>query len=185
MKKTLLHSLILCLLVLAGESIGQEPKGLPGPTQQHAWLDKFVGNWKTQSKATMGPDQPPMECSGTLSSRKLGGFWVMNEMKGNWAGAPMIGIQMIGYDESKEKYVGTWMDSMTAYMWRYEGTVDQSGSVLTLEADGPNFVDQGKLTKFEDIYKFTSDDEMVMTSRMLGNDGKWVTFMSGTAKRDK
>lgn len=74
---------------------------------------------------------------------------------------------------------------MTALMWQYEGTVDKTGKVLTLAADGPNFMADGKMTKFEDIYEFKSNSEMVMSSRMLGIDGKWVTFMSGTAKRSK
>ena len=70
-------------------------------------------------------------------------------------------------------------------MWKYEGTVDESGKILTLEADGPNFISDGKLTKFQDIYEFKSGDEITMTSRMLGEDVKWVTFMSGTVKRQK
>ena len=72
---------------------------------------------------------------------------------------------------------------MTAFMWRYEGGVDPSGKVLTLDADGPSFTGDGKLTKFQDSYEFKSDDEILMTSRMLDADGKWVTFMSGIAKR--
>ncbi|MGV3485576.1 MAG: DUF1579 domain-containing protein [Planctomycetaceae bacterium] len=156
---------------------------MPKPTQQHEWLQKFVGEWKTESKATMGPDQPPIQCSGTLSSRKIGGFWVLNEMRGEWAGDPMTGIQTIGYDAGKKQYVGTWVDSATAFMWHYAGHVDASGKVLTLDADGPNFMGDGKLTKFQDIYEFKSADEIQMTSRMLGADGAWVTFMSGTAKR--
>jgi hypothetical protein len=93
--------------------------------------------------------------------------------------------QTIGYDEGKKKYVGTWVDSMTAFMWQYVGNVEPSGKVLTLDADGPNFTEGGKLTKFQDIYEFKSADEILMTSRMLGADGEWVTFMSGTAKRVK
>ena len=131
------------------------------------------------------PDQPPMQCTGTLNSRKLGGFWVINEMKGEWQGEPMSGIQTIGYDQVQKKYVGTWVDSATDFMWQYEGTVDSSRKVLTFNADGPNFLGGDKLTKFQDIYEFKSDDEIQMTSRMLGADGKWATFMSGTAKRVK
>jgi hypothetical protein len=75
---------------------------------------------------------------------------------------------------------------MTSFMWKYEGSVDASGKVLTLDADGPNFMEgDGKLTKFQDIYEFKTVDEFLMTSRMLGRDGKWVTFMTGKAKRVK
>lgn len=185
MKTLMLTALILSLMCCQKAAFGQDAPAMPKPTQEHAWLDKFIGEWTTESKAIMGSDQPPMQSSGTLTSRKLGGFWVLNEMKGEWSGEPMTGIQTIGYDEAKKNYVGTWVDSATAFMWQYEGNVDPSGKVLTLEADGPNFVDGNKLTKFQDIYEFKSADEILLTSRMLGTDGKWVTFMTGTAKRVK
>ena len=185
MKTLVLTALILSLVCFDEAAFGQEAPAMPKPTQEHDWLQKFIGEWTTESKATMGAGQPPIQCSGTLTSRKLGGFWVLNEMKGEWAGDPMTGIQTIGYDEGKKKYVGTWVDSATAFMWQYEGNVDASGKMLTLDADGPNFMGDGKLTKFQDIYEFKSADEILMTSRMLGSDGAWVTFMSGTAKRIK
>jgi hypothetical protein len=185
MKLAIAHFLALCLIVVAVNGFCQEPPQMPEPTEQHAWLDHFVGNWVTKSEGTLGPDQPPMQCSGTMASRKLGGFWVLNEMKGDMGGAPMTGVQTIGYDESKKKYVGTWVDSMMPFMWQYEGSLDASGKILTLEADGPNFVSEGKLTKFQDIYEFKSADEIAMTSKMLGDDGKWITFMSGMATRKR
>jgi hypothetical protein len=178
-------SVALGLLISAGTTLAQEPPAMPAPSSEHVWLEKFVGEWVTKSEAKMGPDQPAMQCSGTLSSRMLGGFWVLNEMKGDMVGEPMTGVQTIGYDEARKMYVGTWVDSMTAYMWQYEGNVDATGKVLTLDADGPNFMSDGKLTKFQDIYEFKSNDEIVMTSRMMGNDGQWITFMSGTATRGK
>ena len=97
----------------------------------------------------------------------------------------MTGIQTLGYDKDKNKYVGTWVDSMTDTLWQYQGNVDSSGKILTLEANGPSFSGDGKLTKFEDIYEFKSEDVIVMKSRTLGPDGKWFTFMSGTSKRVK
>lgn len=176
-------SIVLCLIV--GSLSAQDPLQVPGPKKEHEWLKQFVGEWLTQSRGTMGPGQPPVESSGTLSSKMLGEFWVLNELKGDYEGFAMVGVQTIGYDAEKKKYVGTWIDSATAYMWKYEGTVDESGKILTLEAEGPNFMSDGKLTKFFDIYEFKSADEVAMTSRMFGTDGKWVTFMTGTATRVK
>lgn len=184
MNRLLVSLLSASLAVISGVAWAQLPE-MPKPKPEHAWLEKFVGEWTTDSKGTIGPDQPPMECKGSLTSRKLGGFWVMNEMKGDMAGSPMIGVQTIGYDENKKKYVGTWVDSVSDFMWKYEGTVDKTGKILTLEADGPNFAEPGKQTKFQDIYQFNSNDEMIITTKMLGSDGKWTTFMSGIAKKKK
>jgi hypothetical protein len=57
--------------------------------------------------------------------------------------------------------------------------------VLTLEADGPNMMVPGKMSKFRDIYEFKSPDEIATTSSMQGDDGKWITFSTGTARRKK
>ena len=113
----------------------------------------------------------------------LGGFWLVSESKANPMGMQMHAIQTIGYDPQAKKYVGTWVDSMMNHMWKYEGTVDESGQKLTLEAEGPNHMAGGKLTKFRDAYEFVSPDRIIVTALMLGEDGKWITFMTGEATR--
>jgi hypothetical protein len=184
MLRILLVSLA-CLLFLPPALTAQEQPEFPGAQQEHDWLQKFVGEWTSHSKASVGPDQPEMECSGTISSRALGKLWVVNEMKGSMGEFEMHGLQTIGYDPQKKKYVGTWVDSMVNHLWHYEGTLDESGKKLTLEAEGPNHMAGGKLTKFRDAYEFVSDDKIVITASMLGADGEWVTFMTGEATRQK
>ena len=117
--------------------------------------------------------------------RMLGGFWVVSEMKIEAMGTQETALQTIGYDPQAKKYVGTWVDSMVNHMWKYEGTVDDSGKILTLKAEGPNFMVAGKLAKFRDVYEFKSKDEIATSSQMLGEDGKWVTFMTGTSRRKR
>ena len=177
------RSMAFGFLFLAGTLSAQEAPSFPQPTTEHQWLEKFSGSWTTSCSAKMGPDQPAQECKGTLTSKMVGGFWLINETKGEWSGMPMIGVQTIGYDEGKEKYVGTWIDSATSFMWKYEGSVDKGKTTLTLEADGPNFFVPGKMAKFQDIYEFKSDNEIAMTSQIQSDDGKWIIFMSGTATR--
>lgn len=174
---------LAAVLVLHAALLGQDQQQLPGPENEHQWLEKFVGEWTTHSKASMGPDQPEMECSGTISSRRLGKLWVLNEMKGSLGDFEMHGVQTIGYDPQKKKYVGTWVDSMVNHLWHYEGTVDESGRKLTLEAEGPNHTAGGKLTKFRDAYEFASDDRIIITASMQSEDGEWITFMTGEATR--
>lgn len=160
----------------------QEPE-MPAPQKEHEWLQRFVGKWESESKASTGPDQPPVECKGSIACRMLGGFWLVSEYEGDMGGMAFKGLQTIGYDPAKKKYVGTWVDSMMNHMWMYEGSVDEGGTKLVLEASGPNFMAGGKETKFRDTYAFKSADEMIITSSMLGDDGEWITFMTGTARR--
>jgi hypothetical protein len=100
-------------------------------------------------------------------------------------GTTVNAIQTIGYSPEKEKYVGTWVDSMNNHLWEYEGDVDDSGNKLILEAEGPNFMLAGKLTKFRDTYEFRSPDHIEAASLMLGDDGKWIQFMTGQIRRKK
>lgn len=160
-----------------------QPPAFPKPTKEHQWLQQFVGHWTATMNGSTGPDQPRIQHTGTIDSRMIGGFWVVNEFKTDFQGMTMQGLQTIGYDAAKKKYVGTWVDSMMGHMWRYEGTVDEAGKKLTLEAEGPNFMAEGKLTKFRDAYEFKTPDRVIVTSSMLGQDGKWATFMTGEAVR--
>jgi hypothetical protein len=171
--------------LMAGSAFAQEPPKFPEPQPEHAWLNQFVGEWESASEATMGPGQPPMRCAGTIKARMLGGFWMVGEMKSASMGIEVSGLLTLGYDPQKKKYVGTWVDSMQSTLWQYVGTVEEGGKKIVLEAEGPNFMADNKLTKFRDTYEFKSADEVAITSSMLGDDGKWITFMTGEARRKK
>jgi hypothetical protein len=163
----------------------QEVPQFPQPTKEHQWLQKFVGEWETTAEGKMGPDQPVMTCKGTSTSRMLGGFWLITENDNEMMGMKINAMQTIGYDSTKKKYIGTWVDSMLNHMWEYEGSVDESGKKLTLEAEGPNLMAAGKTAKFRDAYEFKSPDHIEVTSTMQGDDGKWVQFMVGQLQRKK
>lgn len=174
--------LLWVFLGTTGNALAQEAPQPAKPEPQHHWLQQFVGQWTTNMKSTM-PNQPPMDCDGTLSARLLGGFWVVCDMKADMTGTPMSGVLTIGYDPATQKYVGTWIDSMNSFMWSYSGSVDESGKTLTLEAEGPNFVTNQGTAKYRDVYEFKSPTEMSISSKMLDDSGQWTTFMTGTAKR--
>lgn len=173
----------LIVLSLCSSLAAQEQPEFPQPSKEHQWLEKFVGEWEVTSSGSMGPEQPAMECAGTITSHMLGGFWVVNEMDSEVMDAPMRGLQIIGYDTAKQKYIGTWVDSFMNHMWQYEGSVDDSGKKLSLVAVGPNHMAGGKITQFRDSYEFKSPDLVISTAEMKGDDGKWMTFMTGEMKR--
>lgn len=170
-------------VICANSTILAQPPEFPTPTKEHQWLKQFVGKWETQSEGTMGPSQPTVKAKGTLDGRMLGGFWVVNELQMDVMGSSVTGIQTIGYDPAKKKYVGTWVDSMMNHLWNYEGSVDATGKILTLDAMGPNFMVPGKQTMFRDAYEFKSADHVIATSSMMGEDGKWIVFMTGHMTR--
>ena len=172
--------------IFNGSTSAQEQANVPGPQKEHEWLQKFVGEWETTTKGKAGPDQPAMEIKGKISSRQVGRLWVINEMRADLGTSRMHGVQTIGYDPKKKKYVGTWVDSMMNFMWKYEGSVDESGNKINLDARGPaSMAADGKPALYRDSYEFKTPDLIIVTSSVQNEDGEWVAFMTGEAKRVK
>lgn len=170
-------------IIGAGTGWTAETPEFPEPAPEHAFLKHFVGEWTSATECKVDPNQPPVECAGKMQSRMLGEFWVVNESKMSMMGTTMSAMQTIGYDPNKKKYVGTWVDSMTDHLWKYEGSVE--GKTLTLEAEGPNWMKPGTMAKYRDIYEVKSADEIAVRSAVQMEDGSWNTFMTGTSKRIK
>ena len=112
-----LFAVVFCSTILLETVAAQEPWAT-APVEEHKWLQRFEGTWTVESKGTMGPGQPEMHCKGTMTCRTLGGFWIMNEWNNEMQGASVLGIQTIGYDPARKKYVGTWVDNMMNHMWQ-------------------------------------------------------------------
>ena len=157
---------------------------MPEPQAEHQWLQKLVGDWTFESECVMGPDQPPMKSSGTESVRSLGGLWTLGEGRGEMPGGGVgTTLMTLGYDPARKRFVGTFVGSMMTHQWVYDGALDPDGAVLTLDTEGPSFAGDGKLVKYQDIIEFRGDDLRVLSSQMLGDDGKWHRFMTANYRR--
>lgn len=134
-----------------------------------AWLKQFEGTWSTAN-------------SGIMKSRAVGKLWIVNEF--SWqAGPDFTAIQSIGYDANKKQFTGSWIDSTSSYKWHYTGSLDATGRVLTLAAEGPDFANPEKLKRYQDIYEFKSENEIVSSSKILNDKGEWKTFQTATMTR--
>ncbi len=148
--------------------------------EEHRWLHKLVGEWTSESECPPGPGQPPQKLEGSESVRTLGDIWVLCEGRGEMPGGGHATMLMtLGYDPARQRFLGTWIGSMMNHLWVYEkGTLNADRTVLSLEAEGPAFSEdgkpiEGKLAHYRDSIEFKSDDHRVLTSCMQGEDGKW------------
>ena len=171
------------IALLAGAVRAGEPE-MPKPQKEHEWLQQLSGEWDTETEIMVAPGAPPAKSKGTESNRMIGGFWALSEHKGEFMGNAFSGILTLGYDPEKKKYVGTWIDSVTSVLWQYQGTVDATGKILTLEAEGPDPEQAGKRAKFKETIEIKDKDHKVFTSSME-KDGKWLTFMTAQYQRKK
>jgi hypothetical protein len=157
------------------------------PQKEHHWLQKLVGEWTCEGEAQMAPDQPPMKWEATESVRAVGGVWIVAEGKGEMPGTnePTTTLLTLGYDPQKKRFVGTFVGSMMTNMWVYDGALDASEKLLTLDTEGPNMAAPGTMAKYQDIVEIKSDDHRLLRSQMLGEDGKWIPVMTATYRRKK
>ncbi len=156
------------------------------PQKEHQWLQRLVGEWTSEAEVTMEPGKSPETFRGTESVRSLGGFWILAEGQGEMPGCgPATTLMTLGYDPHKKRYLGTFVGSMMTHLWAYDGALDPAERVLTLESEGPSMADQGKMAKYRDVLELKSDDHRVLTSRILGDDGKWQAFMAASYRRKR
>jgi hypothetical protein len=157
---------------------------MAAPQKEHQWLQRLVGEWTSEGEAAMEPGKPPEKFRTTESVRSLGGFWILAEGRGQMPdGTAATTMMTLGYDPQKQRYVGTFIASMMTHLWRYDGALDGSERVLTLDTEGPSMAAPGKMARYRDVIEVESDDHRVLTSHMQGDDGKWHLFMTAHYRR--
>ncbi len=156
------------------------------PRKEHQWLQTLVGEWGYEAEMTMKPGGAPQRCQGTESVRSLGGLWIVGEARGEMPGGGFAtSIVTIGFDPAKKRYVGTWVGSMMEYMFVYDGSLDDSGKVLTLATEGPSMSGGGKTAQYKDVMEIQGDDRRQLTSYVQSDDGNWQILMTMTFRRTK
>ena len=141
------------------------------PTDEHAVLNQFVGEWKTTGKGT-DPSGKQTEMSGYEFDRMvLGDFWLFFVYNSQMAGKPFVGHGMIGYDPAKKKYVGSWVDSMSPFMTTLEGTADRKTKSITLDAIGTDPMTE-KACKGRLVFEFQDNDHRSVRSYKIDESGE-------------
>jgi hypothetical protein len=147
----------------------------------------LVGEWRFEGGGvTPSGEAQAQKFSGTERVRSLGGLWIVAEGEGLAPdGGAATTLMTLGFDPRKQRFTGTWVGSMMANMWVYDGSLDAAERVLTLETEGPDMRDPSKMVKYRDAIELKSNDQRTMTSEALGDDGQWHRFMSMEYRRTK
>ncbi len=154
---------------------------MPSPETPKTYLQRIVGSWEYDQEVINGPGQPPQKAKGTEDGRMVGP-WAMLETHGESAGGPFTGILTIGPTADPKRYVATWISSMSPDMVQYQGSLDESGRVLTLDALLPDPTDPTKQARFRDVIELVDDGHKSLRSMMEMN-GNWITYVTGHYRR--
>lgn len=155
------------------------------PGQQHADMQKFVGEWNyVMEDFTSGT---PMTMTGTSThSLILGGRVLEMRTAGDYMGVAWEGLGLTGYDNTTGQYWSIWSDSMGTGVAVSYGTETEPG-VVTYKGSMTNPM-TGKPIAFTTITKMPDADtgifEMHMGNMMTG-EGPEVLAMRITYTRKK
>lgn len=154
---------------------------LAKPQAEHGFLERMVGIWEVSSP-DMGSDEKWVEVV-----RSLHGIWFVAEGNGNMpqGGGAATTMLTLGYDPARGKYVGSWIGSMMAYLWVYEGEVSADGTTLSLYTTGPDFAEPGKTGEYREQIIFKDDDHRTFNSSAKQPDGTWKQFMEAQYTRKR
>lgn len=120
------------------------------PGAAHEFLALFAGEFDVTSKMWMDPSAPPMESTARATSEMImGGRYLKMHYAGDLMGMSFTGMGTTGYDNTRNLFVGTWIDSMSTGISLASGNLDQTGTVLTLVGtmDDPATGEHGKAYK--------------------------------------
>lgn len=111
------------------------------PGENHKMLEGTVGSWSYKMKWWMRPEAPPMEYSGTSTTKSVmdGRYFVsehttkmsMPGPDGKMMDMSFKGQATEGYDNARKKFVATWIDNMGTGIMLMEGTYDPASKTVT------------------------------------------------------
>jgi hypothetical protein len=174
----------LCVVMGIG-SLSAMAQAPPQPTAEHKVLAADEGTWDATIKSYHGgADSEPSVSKGTeVNTMLAGGLWMVSTFEAEFGGAKFEGRGQFGYNASKGKYVGTWVDSMSHGIAMLEGSYDPKTKTMTYTGEG---VDADGKTKYtEKMVTTTKEDGSRVFTLYMKFDKDEVKFMEVTYQKRK
>ena len=164
-------------------------------TENHKRLEYMVGKWDYQVKMWMDPSAPPQESKGVVVNKPLfGGRYFQSDHSGKMEmpgpdGKPVkrefAGMGITGYNNSTQRFFGSWIDNMSTGMVILDGTYDAATKTFTYtgEMDCP-MMPPGTKMKIRELIKVLGPDKHVFEWYET-REGKETRTMEITYTRKK
>ncbi|MBL9118909.1 MAG: DUF1579 domain-containing protein [Phycisphaerae bacterium] len=151
---------------------------------EHQWLEQLVGEWTSEVRCRMGPDQPELTFTWQESVRSLRGLWILCEGTSEMSdGSTARTVMTLGFDPRTGRFVGTYIGSMMTHLWVYDGGLDAGRTILTLDTNGPGFGTDGAMARFQDTIELHPDGTRELRSQYQDEKGEWHPFMQAIYRR--
>jgi len=137
----------LLMVGFTGESqTARDPKALGSPLDpekpgyEMSRLNEFAGNWGGEVKFCKEHGQGEKAKVGSTSRVDYGGFWLVSDCSVMTGKGPFREHSLLGYDQARQEYVLTTVNSMCSQLTVLRGSWDEELRQLILRGDatGPD-----------------------------------------------
>jgi hypothetical protein len=143
-----------------------------------AKLVRDVGTWDGEIEVHPGPGAAPQHSTGVMTNRLIGGRWIVSSFKNETTGFEGEGIY--GWDEAKQAYVGTWVDSMRGSLVIGAGSFDEATGTTTYRFE----LASGERTiRWRDVHQVIDDDTRRFSSFIEYTPGQEHEVVRATYRR--
>jgi hypothetical protein len=149
---------------------------MPTPGPEHGILMEMVGRWNVDCTYFMGPGEP-MKTQATETIEAVGAFWTVSLFDAEFMGQPFQGRCVMGFDQKRGKWVGTWIDSMSSHLFVMEGDMDPGTKALEMHCEGPAPM-TGELIPYRNVSSIREDGKRQFDMFMTLPDAGEVQMFS-------
>ncbi len=155
------------------------------PNKNHEMFKKYVGEWIVTTTAWMQPGAEPVVSQNSAKIEVImGGRFMKMDFTGAMFGQPFEGLQIVGYDNTQEKFVTFWIDSLSTAFYLQTGTLDETGKVLNETGEWLDPMTGGTI-KVRAKTELINDNEIHYEMYMTGPDGKEFKSLDNRMTRKK
>ena len=147
----------------------------PGPA--HQALNDRAGRWNLVVRMFQPGMAEPMESTATSETRWImDGRYLFDDTVGDFMGQTFRGQGLLGYDNIKKCYVGSWIDNMGTGLATSEGQFDPKTKTFTYKSAAPDVM-SGKYKPARSTERIVDGNHWVMQMFQEGPDGKEAMMM--------
>jgi hypothetical protein len=155
------------------------------PSAVHKQMASWDGEWTGEITMWMDPSAPPTKSTGTsINKMIMEGRYQLSHTKGNFGGMALEGMNILAYDNHKQKFITTWVDNFGTGVMTLEGPWDEATKTMTLTG---KMVDPTtkKEVPVKETFRVIDNDHQEMEMFATGPDGKEFKTMHIAYTRKK
>jgi hypothetical protein len=164
----------LALLIVRILSAQEAPPEIEKPSEHHQHLKMMAGTWDVKLKRHLNSGQIVKGTGVEIARMQPGGFWLISDLTGNFAGMKFAGHGMLGYEAHKNHYTGIWTDSVASILLISKGQFEKNGHLNTMTGKAYDPMKKRMITYLQ-VTKIK--DANTKTFHMYDTSGKHKTLM--------